>query len=78
MVNSGKWDCERWKRGRNCSMEEKLKNDLFEIEDIKLGNGKAEMVDSWKWDNERWKRERICLMEEKIKNGLIETEDIKL
>jgi hypothetical protein len=64
--------------GKNFFKEEKFKNGLTEIEEIKLGKSKAEMRDGRKWDCERCKWERICLMEEKLKNGLIKTEDLKL
>jgi hypothetical protein len=50
--------------GKDLFNEEKLKNGLIEIEDIKLGNCKAEIVYSGKWDCEICKFERICLMEE--------------
>jgi hypothetical protein len=36
MLDSGKWDCESWKRERICLMEEKIKNGLIETEDINL------------------------------------------
>jgi hypothetical protein len=42
MVDSGKWDCERCKWERIYLMEEKLKNGLIEIEDIKLKNKRLE------------------------------------
>jgi hypothetical protein len=42
-------------------MEGNLKNGIFEIEDIVLGNFKAVIVDSRKWDCERFKREIIFL-----------------
>jgi hypothetical protein len=37
-VDSGKLDCERCKRERLCLLEEKLKNTLNQIEDLKLRN----------------------------------------
>jgi hypothetical protein len=55
MVDSGNWDCVKCKWERIFLMEGKLKNFLFEIEDIKLGKGKAEIVDRGKWDCERCK-----------------------
>lgn len=42
LVDSGKWNCERCKWERFCLLEEKLKNALIEIEDLKLRNNKLE------------------------------------
>jgi hypothetical protein len=78
IVGSGKWGCEMCKWERISLMEEKLKNGLILIEDIKLGKGKVEILDSGMRDCERCKWERICLIDEKLKNSLIEIENIKL
>jgi hypothetical protein len=52
-------------------MKERLQKNLIEIDDIKVGNGKSEMINIGKWDCESCKWKRICLMEGKLKNGVI-------
>ena len=42
LVDSGKWNCESCKWERLCLLEEKLQNDLNQIEDLKLRNKKLE------------------------------------
>jgi hypothetical protein len=42
LVDSGKWNCERCKWKRLCLLEEKLRNVLNKIEDLKLKYKKLE------------------------------------